>query len=157
MTSRFRFRLLTLFVSSAGFALVLCVCIRLWQNRDYVATLDCGVERRIVISGDSIWEISRPLYYEVMIGSHASTAKCVFHYLFPDEEARFTVVTANEGELIGVVSEDRDVVIIHDFATGDSWPALMSLGRNKAAESRLKKAFQCLVMQTPGLHMSMGD
>lgn len=158
MSSRFRFRLLTLFVITAGVALVLFVCIRLWNNCNHVETLDCGAERRIIITGDLIWEKSRPLYYEVVMGTHVSTAKCFFDALGPDEEAKFTVVTANNGELIGVVSEDRDVVIVHDFATGDSWPALfMSLGRSNAAESRLKRAFQCLVVQAPDLHMSMVD
>jgi hypothetical protein len=117
----------------------------------------CGAERRIIITGDPDWEISRPLHYQVVIGTHVSTAKCFFYALSPDEEAKFSVVTANKGELIGVVSEDGDVVIIHDFATGDSWPALLSLGGGNAVESRLKAAFQCLAVQAPGLHMSMVD
>lgn len=162
MSSRFQFTLRTLSILTTILALLLGIGRWLYLNLDeyHVATLDCGGGRKIIITAASSWEMSQPVCYQVVVDGATVVPKWTFHYAHPPERLRFSLVTAEEGDLVGVVSEsgDRhDALILHDFRTGDSWPALFFNGNSPGVERRLGRAFNRLQAENPGLRMSVCD
>jgi hypothetical protein len=107
--------------------------IGMWVDRNldeyHVATFDCGDGRMIFITAATCWAHSQPVYYTVVVNGKTVTPKWDFTDAHGDaKKARFEIVKAENSNLVGLVevsdSGDRELVLVHDFATGESWPRL---------------------------------
>jgi len=164
MSFRFQFKLRTAIILIAGVAILFGVGRRVVQyilaEERHVATLDCGSGRQIIITADAEWERSQPLRYRVVVDEVTVVSKRYFDNQNPHETLRFSLVTADGGRLAGIVNDRHEwptVVVIHDFVTGESWPASDSHYKNHAKIARLSQAFQRLQAENPGLHQSVSE
>jgi hypothetical protein len=91
-----------------------------------VGDIDAGNAREFRILADCNWEVSCPLMYEVLENGDVLQPLDDFGFTTADVSTlRFRTLMANDGNLVAVVEpEAPDVLlIVHDFSTGDSWPA----------------------------------
>jgi hypothetical protein len=127
----YQYRLRTLLLLTAILAIVLGLGTWIYRNWEeyHVATLDCGDGRLILITAATAWEVAQPLYYRVVVNGETVVPKVYFTNA-PNDGSRyqFDVVKAESGNLVGVVesgeSGDPELVILHDFVAGGSWPRL---------------------------------
>jgi hypothetical protein len=154
----FRFTLRRVMILIAILVLLLYVGRWLFQEEYGITTFDCGARGKIIITAASSWEISQPVYYQIVTDGKIVVQKSTFYYAYPGENMRFSIVTAENGNLVGVVS-DRDcghvVLILHDFGTCESWPAIFYVGDSEDVKKRLVDAFNRLKAENLGLRMSM--
>ncbi len=162
MPTMLRFGLRGLLFLVAAVATVLGLGRWVYLNWDeyHVATFSCGAGRAIVITADSAWEISQPVHYRVITDGKAARPKRTFYFAIPGETPQFSLVSTENGAIAGVVRvepDSRDVLIVHDFATGDSWPALFNGESDDADRSRLQGAFERLHAENDGLRLKVFD
>ena len=93
------------------------------------------------------------------VGGSGNTISFSFSF-GPASRLRFRIVSADEGELIGVVVEGPGVAdgvrVIHDFRTGGSWPARSDDKRGfDERKGLLRTAFDRLESENPHLEMKV--
>jgi hypothetical protein len=132
-----------------------------WLASEEVATFHCGEGRMIVITADNEWELMQPLRYRVMVDGTTRTSGRAFSVVSnanPQESLTFSLITADDGRLAGVVDERygrRAVVVIHDFSTNESWPSFA--WNDPANIARLSQAFQRLQAENPDVSRGVSD
>jgi hypothetical protein len=128
-SKRFRF--------SAGWrgaaTLVLCaVCISCswFQRYRVLTTLPAGEQgNSIVILEDVYYDNGRRLYYQVKNGEKVVVDRhFICSQLDTDKHSNFKTITAREGNLVAVFQESRpdSIIVLHDFASHQTWPAVLS-------------------------------
>lgn len=100
----------------------------LCKQRQNIATLDIGNQRRIVLTAEVCFENdSRPIYYEV---SEAGRVVAPTTYIGSDngnESHTYTTFYAERESLVAVLETSAtppQIVIMQDFNSGESWPRL---------------------------------
>ena len=174
MARRSQFSLRTLLLLTLVAAMSLSFCMWLYRNLVLecyrVVTFRCARGREIVITADTSWERSQGVYYCVKDGGTTVVPESMFdsigslavikHSLLPSKDhevIEYRLVTSEEGELTGIVSSRGDgceVLVLHDFGTGESWPSSAPLHRDSALRKWLIDAFDRLQAENPALHMS---
>lgn len=162
MAFKFQFTLRRVMILTAILAVVgIGRWIYLNLDEYHITTFDCGARRKIIITAASSWEKSQALYYRVVVDDETLVPKCIFSSAFPGESLRFSLVTAENGELAGVVfarrSDASGVVVLHDFGTGESWPAQFEGVPDDSQLKRLHSAFDRLQAENPGVQLSVSD
>ena len=92
--------------------------IRYADGADTIATLDCGHDREIVITADRAWEISQPICYLIRVDGNVVVPTTYFANNDPPNVPRFVLVSANDGDLVGVsyAGDPSDYLFIYDFS-----------------------------------------
>ncbi len=120
--------------------------------------LRVGEKRRILIRAASYAEVNQNLFYEVRIGDRTVVPGCWFTAWHRDttegDDPAFRVVSAEGGELVGVVeiNTPEEILILHDFSTGYSWPASISGEHWKTASAHARRLLERLKGETPASH-----
>jgi hypothetical protein len=115
-----------------------------------------GKGRTIEITAESCWEISRSVYYEVKENGNVVTPRCVITFDSGNDEHRYAVLSAKGGSLVGVVDTTRtphELVILHDFRSGESWPRLRDyeVSYDEAVRKKWRNLFDQLKSENPEL------
>ncbi len=108
---------------SLGRRIVDYVC----EKDDDIARLDVRNGRVILITADVCWEISRSIYCEVKENGRLLVPKTYMGGDNGDDEHQYMVIFAGGDSLVGVletIGGKRDLVVMHDFKTGESWPRI---------------------------------
>jgi len=100
------------------------------QPQVVVTRLAVGSNRTVVILGDACYLNARELSYQVKEGWTVTTPTSYlgsyYYWGLGDEKKNdYDVIYAEEQSLIGVIDKSispPDLLIIHDFKTGYSWP-----------------------------------
>jgi hypothetical protein len=84
-------------------------------------------DAQIVIYTDSFQEVTQALYYEVHTGGQTRVPIAFFGGAALSQriaEESFTTITGEGGILVGVAyaSDPKAILILHDFATDETWP-----------------------------------
>jgi hypothetical protein len=120
------FRLRTLLLLVAIAASLLAVGWWLFRDEVHLATFSCGKGRKIVVTADNFWEISRPVHYRVRVNGETVVPTTSFDYVFELRASpKYHLVTAANRDVVGVVDamrDEKEVLVLHDFTTGESWP-----------------------------------
>ena len=95
-----------------------------WIDSEIVLQkIDCGKDRKIVITADRFWETSRPISYTVLVGKVVVIPRTYFDDDRGEIEHRYTLVRSTNEDLVAVTTANSDsFLIIHDFTDGASWP-----------------------------------
>lgn len=162
MPIKLRFGLRKLLLVVAVLAALLGVGRWVYLNWDEytLATLPCGEGRKIIITAPTTWEVSQPILYQVIVDGKIAVPKYCFYGRPPHEELQIRLVSAEDGNLVGVVLErddSRNVLILHDFATSDSWPAVLFYGSSSVERKKLLDAFERLRIENRGLRLGVRD
>jgi hypothetical protein len=130
MPRRFRFTPEVFVVVTLVLAVIVCfACLVQWalQDKYELARLRLGQGREVVISADSSWEHSQGVYYSIVDqGRPIRREVSLTRVLGGSPRPRFEVATAESGNLAGVVAcydDEKRLLAIHDFQTGESWSA----------------------------------
>ena len=114
-------------VTAAGILFgIISLIDRYSRGVDRVAAFALGHGRQIVFAVDRSWEVSRTLYYEVIVDGRVMVPRT--SVMTVDEKQllglQFSIVTVNDGNMVGIVNTDRpeDFLVVHDFSTNSSWP-----------------------------------
>jgi hypothetical protein len=129
------------------------------QDEYHVATFDCGDGRTIVITAANFWEVSQAVHYTVLVNGEVVSPKRYFTNANGNSGTllRFDTVTAEDNNLVGVVqiseSGERDLVILHDFATGESWPRLRDneVSYAPSVKKKWRRSFDRIQQENPTL------
>lgn len=122
-----------------------------------ISALVVGKGRTIEITAQSCWEISRSVYYEVKENGKVVTPLYVITFDSGSDEHRYAIVSAKGGSLIGVVDTTQtphELVILHDFRSGESWPRLRDdeVSYDEAVRKKWRDLFDQLQGENPQLH-----
>jgi hypothetical protein len=110
------------------FGLVLDFCS---TGQTLVVSLDVGKNRRINVFADCFSEGARGVCCEVLEGDRVVVKRHVIGYLaHRPKPIAFKVLKAEDGDLVALteVSAPRFIVVLHDFATGETWPGERAVG-----------------------------
>ena len=83
----------------------------------------------IVILEDVYYDNGRRLYYEVKNGEKVVVdRRFICSQLDTGKHSEFKTITAREGSLVAVFQESRpeSIILLHDFASHQTWPAVLS-------------------------------
>ncbi len=121
-----------------------------------ISALVVGKDRVIEITGQSCWEISRAVYYEVKENGKIVTPLCAMTFDSGNDEHRYAILSAKGGSLIGVVDTTQtphELVILHDFGSGESWPRLRDdeVSYDEAVRKKWRNLFDQLQSENPKL------
>jgi hypothetical protein len=108
----------------------------IFSEREYtVAVLDCGKGRQIILKSWVRHEGISDLHYEVRadglagVSTTATDARGRAFWEarepgFDFGQLHYSTVVSKDGELVGVVAREfpYSLIVVHDFATGESWP-----------------------------------
>ena len=152
-------RTTTLFlVVSLTTIVIVCLVATCPQFRE-VARFDCGKGRSLVIKEECEWEVLLCLYYEVHIGETIVVPLTGFSGVDPMEQltGRFEIVHALGGDLVCIVEKDPNigdtVVIMHNFATNESWPYVedADVSYSKRSIAKTNRLYQQASAEHPDL------
>ena len=121
-----------------------------------ISVLVVGKGRTIEITGQSCWEISRSVYYEVKENGKVVTPLYAMTSDSGSDEHRYEILSARGGSLIGVVDTTQtphELVILHDFGSGESWPRLRDdeVSYDEAVRKKWRDLFDQLQSENPKL------
>ena len=121
-----------------------------------ISTLVVGKDRTIEITAQSCWEISRSVYYEVKENGRVVTPLYSMTFDSGSDEHRYAILTARGGSLVGVVDTTQtphELVILHDFRSGESWPRLRDdeVSYDAAVRKKWRDLFDQLQSENPEL------
>jgi hypothetical protein len=92
---------------------------------DVVTRLDAGAGRRItILKGTEPFEIPS-WYYEITVGEQiVMPVTFLSGSCRSDRNAEYQLLISRDHEIVGVVCEKKREVllVVHDFASGESWP-----------------------------------
>jgi hypothetical protein len=122
-----------------------------------IAELAVGKARTIEITAQSCWEISRSIYYEVKENGNVVTPLYAMSFDSGSDEHRYAILRANGGSLVGVVDTTKtpnELVILHDFGSGQSWPRLRNneVSYDEAVRKKWRDLFDELKSENPELN-----
>ena len=122
-----------------------------------ISKLTVGKGRTIEITGQSCWEISRSVYYEVKENGNVVTPLHVMSFDSGSAEHSYAILSARGGSLIGVVDTTEtphELVILHDFGSGESWPRLRDteVSYDEAVRKKWRNLFDELQRENPELN-----
>jgi hypothetical protein len=126
-------------------------------DSDDISTLVVGKGRTIEITAASCWEISRSVYYEVKVDGNVVTPLFAMTFDSGSDEHQYAILSAKGGSLVGVVDTSQtphELVILHDFGSGESWPRLRDteVSYDEAVRKKWRDLFDQLQSENPGLH-----
>ncbi len=118
------FSVVTLVALAFGGCLAL---IRYAEGEDTIVTFDCGGGREIVVTAARSWEVSVPIYYLVEVDGEIVVPTTFIDAISPDTDLqtlKFKLIASRDNDLFGLTyADDPDsYLVIHDFATGHSFP-----------------------------------
>jgi len=89
-----------------------------------ICRLDLGKGREMLFFVDRSWEVSQGLYYRVASAKRVIPMTFVGSLDGQPEGLQLRAVSAPGSSLFGVVDDGKPsvVLVLHDFASGDSWP-----------------------------------
>jgi len=122
-----------------------------------ISELVVGNGRTIEVTAASCWEISRSVYYEVKENGKVVTPLFVMTSDGGSDKHQYAVLTAKGGSLIGVIETTRtphELVILHDFSSGESWPRLRDdeVSYDEAVRRKWRDRFDQLKSENPELN-----
>ena len=122
-----------------------------------ISTLVVGQGRTIEITAESCWEISRSVYYEVKENGNVMTPRYAMTFDSGNDEHQYAILSAKGGSLVGVVDTSQtthELVILHDFGSGESWPRLRDdeVSYNEAVRKKWRDLFDQLQSENPELN-----
>lgn len=99
-------------------------------------------------------ECSRGIYYEVREADKVVTRKTFFETDDGNTRHTYTIISAEQQNLIGVL-EGSDLVIIQDFRTRETWPRLNDneLSYDPAVKAKWRDTFKRLKAENPKLQL----
>jgi hypothetical protein len=130
-------------------------CAAEWE-RYKLCELRVGKKRLIVIRAAGYVDVNQDLFYEVRSGDRIVVPESWFSAWHSDaaqwDDPAFRVVTAPAGELVGVVATKTpdEVLILHDFSVGYSWPAAHAVEHWKTANAHARRLLEKLKREHPG-------
>lgn len=120
--SWWQFRLRTLLIVVAVFSILFAGIALVLEPFSHFQTFELSDSRRIEILVDRSWEVAQAAYYQVYDQGKLVVPRT---YLGNIEQGKeYVLITTRDPDLVGVsiTGLEGDPVIIHDFATGASWP-----------------------------------
>jgi len=122
-------------VVAAAFGVLAVGGALIWLTREYctIATLDCGNGRHIVLSSARSWEYAPPLYYQVFDGNKEVVPRTSVwlgdlgdRLPYDILSLSYRLYSAEGGQVVGIVPKELPyaAIVLHDFATNQSWPHL---------------------------------
>ena len=122
-----------------------------------ISELVVGNGRTIEITAQSCWEISRSVYYEVKENGNVVTPLCAMTFDSGSDRHRYAMLSARGGSLVGVVDTSQtphELVILHDFGSGESWPRLrdFEVSYDDAVRKKWRGLFDQLKSENPELN-----
>jgi hypothetical protein len=93
------------------------------EEHPTVEIFNCGEGRTIVLSSDSLCEITCPLYYQAYVDGEEQTP-LRFIYGYDAYSVDSQLISCANGQLAAVTTTTSPFTpfLIHDFRTGKSWP-----------------------------------
>lgn len=100
-----------------------CSWDRIFRRQYVVTEIPVGDGRTVVISTDSVCEISCSILYEVKVGDETVSSMCRIAY-GDAESLTFKTLFAKGGNLVAIYEETwpERLLLLHDFSTGKGWP-----------------------------------
>lgn len=128
----------------------------LCSRRETIAELDVQSQRAVIITADSCWEVSRPIYYEVREAGRVVTPTTFIGGDSGNDPHDYEVIYAESGALVGVIETSAplpELVIMQDFKSGESWPRLREneLSYAEPVQRKWKDIFERLRRENPQL------
>ncbi|GEP44488.1 hypothetical protein [Brevifollis gellanilyticus] len=117
-------------------------------------------DAEIVILTASFQEVAQPLYYQVRSGGQTRVPTTYFHSTAISDritQSSFTLITADDLVGMALASEPRTLLIIHDFATDESWPRSGHTEHLDSTHLRGQKLLSRLKQQTARTDLKLGD
>jgi hypothetical protein len=92
------------------------------QEQYVLTTLDAGANREIRIWADTYFENCQRFYYEIRVNGQVTSP--ISFIDCRNEEPKFRLLYSKDRHLVGVVEVARPeiLVVINDFASGETWP-----------------------------------
>jgi|GraSoiStandDraft_4_1057263.scaffolds.fasta_scaffold221497_2 hypothetical protein len=129
----------------------------LCDQRDTIATLDLNNQRRIIFVADNCYENdSRPVYYEVKEAGRVVTPLTYIDSDNGNARHSYTTFYAEGGSLVAVLETTvtpTKIVIMQDFAVGESWPRLRDneVSTDESVKQKWERVFDRLRRENPQL------
>jgi len=144
-----RFRLRTLLIGVTAvclfFGALAWLARELSKEHYVVERFSLGNDRELIILADSWWEMVQPYHYEIRENGQ-TIVKPTFITNGETWKPKFKIVWSSNGKVVGCRSIGRhgELECIHDFETGESWPApsgkdAYSLERKEMLKARLDR------------------
>jgi hypothetical protein len=121
-----------LVVSIGALAATIVVLAVLLAMREYscIAKFDAGSGQNVMLYKKVWWEGTQPLLYEVTVNKAVVSPKYCFYYRAPDKPLpEFRIILGGDGNMVAIVdsSDPHSLLVLHDFATGWSFPRASSI------------------------------
>ena len=138
---------------------------------DFLANLEDGkvelctiptpiYDAEIAIFTDSFQEVSQSLYYEIHTGGETRVPMAFFGgTAIGDKINQDSFTLIGEKDLLGVAfaSDPKAVLIMHDFATDETWPKAGYSEHFSATHQRGERLIQRLREETSTKDLKLGD
>ena len=139
-----------------GIATYVVVCGVIRYNE--IARIDIGNDRFVTVYSDICWEAQTGIYYEVSEAGQVVVPKTFADYYADTPQFQFNVAYAGNQSLVMLYDQatgyDKDLAIIIDFKTHDSWPVswLTSGESYNEAKKKALTFFEQLQRENPSLY-----
>jgi len=108
----------------------LCISCAWFQRYRVLTTLPVGEPgNSIVVLADIYYDNGRRLYYQVKNGDKVIVDRYfICSQLDTGKHGNFKTITARAGKLVALFQDSRpdSIIALHDFASGQTWPAVLS-------------------------------
>ncbi|MEX0745995.1 MAG: hypothetical protein WD118_10385 [Phycisphaeraceae bacterium] len=101
-------------------------CERQGPELAELRAIDVGGERVVLIKGRLLRDFRQAYYYQVQEAGEPVRDPAFFGTMPAGSDVlSFAWHAAEDGELVGLATgtDPREILVLHDFATGESWPA----------------------------------
>lgn len=111
--------------------LLLLGCASCSASGEYeLETFDLGQHRSIQILASYELEVTQSIYYQVKVDDNIVIPVFMICVGIDRGQLRFGTLLAKGGDLVGIFEKryPQEILAVHDFKTGASWPRLLSYG-----------------------------
>jgi hypothetical protein len=127
------------------------------QEQYVVTTLDAGGNREIRIWADTYFENCQRFYYEIRVNGQVTSPISFIDCQY--EEPKFRLLYSKDHNLVGVVEVARPeiLVVINDFASGETWPRANDKDSSVEKLSRGRRLKDRLNADNPQMNLALSD
>jgi hypothetical protein len=127
------------------------------QEQYVVTTLDAGANREIRIWSDTYFENCQRFYYEVRVNGQVTSPTSFIDC--QHEVPKFRLLYSKDRNLVGIVEDARPeiLVVIIDFASGETWPRGNDKDSWEEKLSRGRRLKDRLKADNPQMNLALSD
>jgi hypothetical protein len=126
-------------------------CSRIFGKKYTIAKLEISAGREILILSDYYYENDRKYYYQVIANGETKVPPTFICTGGDPNKLRFEILPGKQREIVAVVESQKpsEVVILHDFVSGETWPHALPSESSEEHKSKGLKLLQKLQPEKP--------